>query len=116
MPHTFFSGEPLVVAHRGASGYAPEHTVDAIRLALEQGADAIEADVHLSRDGHPVLHHSGDLSENTDARGPLSQYTLDELRGFDAGYRWSPDGGISFPYRGRGQRVMTLAEALEAFP
>lgn len=116
MPHTFFSGEPLVMAHRGASGYAPEHTLDAIRLALEQGADAIEADVHLSRDGHPVLHHSGDLSENTDGRGPLNQYTLDELRSFDAGYRWSPDGGISFPYRGKGQRVMTLAETLEAFP
>lgn len=106
----------MVLAHRGASGYAPEHTLDALRLALEQGADAIEADVHLSRDGHPILHHSGDLSENTNGQGPINGYTLDELRRFDAGYLWSPDGGRSYPFRGKGHRLLTVAEALETFP
>jgi glycerophosphoryl diester phosphodiesterase len=116
MPDGFFSNEPMVLAHRGASGYAPEHTLEAIRVALEQGADAIEADVHLSRDGHVVLHHSGDLSENTEASGPLRNYTLDQLQSLDAGYRWSSDSGATFPYRGLGQRITALADALEAFP
>jgi glycerophosphoryl diester phosphodiesterase len=105
----------MILAHRGASAYAPDHTLEAMRIALEQGADAIEADVHLSRDGHPVLHHGGDLSENTEATGPVGRYTLSELRGFDAGYRFTSDGE-TFPYRGTGQAVTTLAEALEAFP
>lgn len=106
----------MVLAHRGASGYAPEHTLEALRIALEQGADAIEADVHLSSDGHPVLHHSGELSENTEGQGAVKRRTLDELRSFDAGYRWTPDGGATFPYRGQGHRILTLAEALQAFP
>lgn len=106
----------MVLAHRGASAYAPDHTVAAIHLAREQGADAIEADVHLSRDGHPVLHHGGDLSENTDGAGPIGRYRLTELKEFDAGYRWSPDGGKTYPYRGTGQRIIALSEALAAFP
>lgn len=111
----YFAGEPLVLAHRGASAYAPDHTLEALSLALEQGADAIECDVHLSRDGHPVLHHGGDLSENTDAEGPVGTYTLAELKAFDAGYRFTPDG-VSYPHRGKGHRILSLAEALEAFP
>lgn len=106
----------MVLAHRGASAYAPDHTLAALRIALEQGADAIEADVHLSRDGHLVLHHSGELSENTDGQGRLKTHTLDELKSLDAGYRWSADGGATYPYRGKGQRITTLEEALAAFP
>jgi glycerophosphoryl diester phosphodiesterase len=115
-PRRYFAGEPLVLAHRGASGYAPDHTLRAIELAIEQGADAIEADVHLSRDGQPVLHHSGDLSENTEGSGLIRAHTLNELQRLDAGFRFSPDGGANFPYRGAGHRIITLAEALERFP
>lgn len=106
----------MVLAHRGASAYAPDHTLEAIGLALEQGADAIEVDVHLTRDGCPVLHHGGDLSENTEASGPVGRYSLSELRRFDAGYQFTPDAGASFPHRGRGHSVVTLAEALDTFP
>lgn len=106
----------MILAHRGASAYAPDHTLEALRIALEQGADAIEADVHLSSDGHPVLHHGGDLSENTDGSGPVGRYSLSELRRFDAGHRYTPDGGLSFPYRGTGQSILTLAEVLNEFP
>jgi glycerophosphoryl diester phosphodiesterase len=114
--HSYFDGEPLVLAHRGASAYAPDHTLKAIELAIEHGADVIEADVHLSRDGQPVLHHSGDLAENTEETGPLKARTLDELRRLDAGFRFTRDGGANFPYRGAGHRIITLAEALESFP
>jgi len=114
--HPYFSGEPLVLAHRGASAHAPDHTMAALRLALEQGADSIECDVHATRDGHPVLHHGGDLSENTDGAGPVSAYALAELRRFDAGHQFTVDGGQTFPFRGQGHRIVTLAEALAAFP
>ena len=113
--HSFFKGEPLILAHRGASAHAPDHTRAAIRLALDQGADVIECDVHVSRDGHPVLHHGGDLSENTDGSGPVGRYTLSELERFDAGYRFTADGR-NFPHRGRGHRILSLAEALAEFP
>jgi glycerophosphoryl diester phosphodiesterase len=57
---------PLVIAHRGASGYRPEHTLDAFRLAVEQGADAIEVDVVASKDGELVVRHEPELSGTTD--------------------------------------------------
>lgn len=113
--HSFFAGEPLILAHRGASAHAPDHTLAALQLALEQGADVIECDVHVTRDGHPVLHHGGDLSENTDGSGPIGRYTLSELQRFDAGYRFTTDGK-TFPHRGRGHRILSLAEALAEFP
>src|SRR5947209_10957195 len=57
---------PLVIAHRGASGYRPEHTLDAYRLAIEQGADAIEVDLVASKDGELVVRHEPELSGTTD--------------------------------------------------
>ncbi|NIR44710.1 MAG: glycerophosphodiester phosphodiesterase [Gemmatimonadetes bacterium] len=116
MSHPYFHNEPMVLAHRGASAYAPDHTLEALQLAVDQGADAIEIDVHASRDGVPVLHHGGDLSESTEAEGPVGAYTLDQLRQLDAGYRYTPDGGATFPHRGKGHTVVTLAEALDSFP
>ncbi len=104
-----------MLAHRGASGYAPEHTLTAFQLALEQGADVIEVDSHLTSDGHPVLHHSGDLAETTDQTGRISDHTLDGLQSVDAGHLWSFDHGRTHPYRGKGERIPSLAEALEAF-
>ncbi len=112
----FFSGEPLVLAHRGASAYAPDHTLTAVRLALQQGADVIEADINMTRDGHPILHHSGELSENTEAHGPIRRRTLREVQALDAGYVWSSDGGRTHRYRGKGERIHTLDLMLETFP
>src|SRR5690554_976441 len=56
---------PLNIAHRGASGYAPEHTLAAYRLALKQGADFIELDLQITRDGHLVCMHDPELSRTT---------------------------------------------------
>ncbi len=105
-----------MLAHRGASAYAPQHTLTAIGLALEQGADIIEVDTHVTRDGHAVLHHSGELSETTDGRGSIHRFNLAELSRFDAGYLWSGDGGQTYPYRAKGERIPTLADALATFP
>jgi glycerophosphoryl diester phosphodiesterase len=107
---------PLNFAHRGASARAPENTLEAFRLAMEAGAGGLELDVHLTRDGEVVVIHDATVDRTTDGSGAVAGMSLDELRGLDAGYRFSPDGGITHPYRGRGLRVPTLAEVYEEFP
>lgn len=69
-----------VIAHRGASGYAPENTMEAFLLAIEQGADGIELDVQLSRDGIPVVIHDETIDRVTDRTGYVKDYTLQELK------------------------------------
>lgn len=105
-----------VIAHRGASGYAPENTLPAFELAIRQGADAIELDVRLTADGVPVVLHDATLDRTTDRRGPLGTLSLAELGAVDAGARFSPDGGRTYPFRGAAVRVPTLAEVLRGFP
>ncbi len=106
------AGHP-VVAHRGASAYAPENTLPAFRLALEQAADACEFDVHLSADGVPVVIHDSTLDRTTDRTGFVAETPLAAIREADAGYRFTPDGGRTYPYRGQGIRVPTLVEVIE---
>ena len=60
------AGEPIVIAHRGASGDRPEHTLEAYRLAIEQGADCIEPDLVATRDGVLVARHENEISDTTD--------------------------------------------------
>ena len=98
-------GRPLVVGHRGASGYAPENTFASFELALEQGADVVELDVHLSRDGTVVVIHDERLERTTDGRGLVQEHSLAELRRLDAGTWFDP--------RFAGQRIPTLDEVLE---
>ncbi|MGZ6256414.1 MAG: glycerophosphodiester phosphodiesterase [Candidatus Limnocylindria bacterium] len=105
----------LVVAHRGAGAAAPENTMEAYRLAVEMGADAVELDVHLTADGKLVLMHDETVERTTDLTGPIASMTLKQLRAADAGYRFeAPDG--TFPFRGKGLKVPTLQEALKWLP
>lgn len=69
-----------VIAHRGASGHAPENTLAAVARALELDADAIECDVHLSRDGVPVVFHDEDTERLTGVPGTVGRRSLTELR------------------------------------
>jgi glycerophosphoryl diester phosphodiesterase len=98
---------PLVIGHRGASADAPENTIAAFELALEQGADGLELDVHLSADEQPVVIHDFTLERTTDGAGPVSGHRVRELKRLDAGGWRAP--------RFRGQRVQTLQEVLERF-
>jgi glycerophosphoryl diester phosphodiesterase len=107
---------PVNLAHRGASALAPENTIEAFRLAVEAGAGGLELDVHITRDGHIVVIHDATVDRTTNGSGAVSEMTLDELRRLDAGHTFSPDGGPTRPYRGRGVRVPTLGEVLEGFP
>jgi len=78
-------GKPLIIAHRGASGLAPENTLAAFRLAIAQGAQGIELDVQLSADDQPLVIHDTRLSRTTDARGFVNNLTISELSRLDAG-------------------------------
>ncbi|HWO89458.1 MAG TPA: glycerophosphodiester phosphodiesterase [Gemmatimonadales bacterium] len=108
-------GRRLVIGHRGASAEAPENTLQAFHLALSQGATALELDVRLAADGVPVVMHDALLDRTTDLSGEVAARTSGELAAADAGARFSPDGGRSYPWRGRGVRVSRLAEVLEEF-
>jgi glycerophosphoryl diester phosphodiesterase len=107
---------PVNLAHRGASTLAPENSIEAFRLAVEAGAGGLELDVHMTHDRQIVVIHDATVDRTTNGSGAVSELTLDELRGFDAGHNFSPDGGPARPYRGRGIRVPTLGEVLEEFP
>jgi glycerophosphoryl diester phosphodiesterase len=113
----FFSGpEPRLFAHRGASARAPENTIEAFRLAREQGAPYLELDVHLSVDGELVVIHDSSVSRTTGRRGRVENMTLAELRKLDAGYKFTMDHGRTFPYRGKGVGIPALGEVLDHFP
>ncbi len=109
-------GAHPVIGHRGACRYAPENTLDSFRLALEQGAEALELDVRASRDGEAVVMHDATLDRTTDLSGPVGRHTTAELARADAGYWFTPDRGRTRPFRGRGIRIPTLREVLGAFP
>ena len=105
-----------VIAHRGASGSAPENTLPAFDLAVRQGADAIELDVRLTGDGVPVVIHDPTLDRTTDRRGPIGALRLNDLHDADAGARFTLDRGRTFPFRAAGVRIPTLTEVLRGFP
>lgn len=100
--------KPLVVAHRGASGEAPENTLPAFELAWRQGADAIEGDFRLTRDGHVVCIHDADTKRVAGVRKSVKDSTLTELQALDVG-KWK---GPQF----RNTRIPTLAEVIRSVP
>lgn len=71
-----------IFAHRGASAYAPENTVEAFALAMEQGADGIELDVQMTKDGQVVVIHDETIDRVSDGTGAVRDYTLEELKKF----------------------------------
>ena len=104
MPHLLHDlPHPAIIAHRGASRYAPENTLAAFQLAVEQGADGVELDVRLSADGHLVVIHDASISHTTNGRGRrwvhrVANMTLVGLRELDAG---------------NGEKIPTLDEVFE---
>ncbi len=79
------SNRPLVIGHRGASAYAPMNTIPAFELAADQGADGIEFDVWLSKDGVPVILHDFEVDATTNGHGRICDMTLSALKQLDAG-------------------------------
>jgi glycerophosphoryl diester phosphodiesterase len=124
-------GRPQVFAHRGGAALRPENTIPAFDHGLSLGADGLELDVHLSRDGVVVVHHDTTLDRTTNGRGALAALTADELARLDAGYWFTPLGGppspagsspatarqpALYPLRGLAGGVPTLKEVLRRYP
>jgi glycerophosphoryl diester phosphodiesterase len=106
----------VVVAHRGASAQAPENTMEAFRLGVEAGADAVELDVHLTADGQLAVMHDATMDRTTDRTGAVTDLTMDEIHEADAGARFTRVGDAGLPFAGRGLRVPTLPEVLDWLP
>ena len=107
---------PLVIAHQGGDGIWPGDTLYAFEKAVEIGADVLEMDAHITRDGAIVLMHDEEVDRTTDGTGLIENLTLDELKQLDAAYQWSNDGSKTFPYRGQDIQVPTLEELFQKFP
>lgn len=97
----------LNVAHRGASGYAPENTMAAFDRAFEMKADFIEIDVQMSADGEVVAIHDLMIDRTTDGTGRVDNFTLEELRQLDAGSWFGPEFA--------GEQIPTFDEILDAY-
>lgn len=96
----------LIFGHRGAKAYAPMNTIPSFELAAQQGADGVELDVWLSKDGYPVILHNDTVDETTDGHGNIQEKTLAEIKALDA--------GSYFNAKFAGTRVPTLDEVFEA--
>ena len=101
------SSQTLIFGHRGAMADAPMNTMAAFELALRQGADGVELDTHLSRDGQPIVLHDFTLDATTDGQGQAADYTLAQLKKLDAGSWFGADFA--------GQRIPSLDDVLAAF-
>ena len=88
----------MIMGHRGAAALEPENTLLSIRKAMEIGVDAVEIDVHLSKDKELVVIHDSTLDRTTNGTGPVNNYTLSELKRYDAG---------------KGEAIPTLQEVME---
>lgn len=107
---------PVNIAHRGGAKIAPENTIEGFREGLRAGAGTLELDVHSTTDGNLVVIHDERVDRTTDGTGPVREMTLSEVQNLDAGYRFTLDGGKSYPYRGQGVTVPTLEEVYTEFP
>jgi len=97
--------KPLIIGHRGFSAKYPENTMVGFQAALAANVEMIELDVQLSSDGHPVVIHDDELDRTTDGKGPVTAYSLSELKKFDAGSWFDP--------RFENEPIPTLNEVLD---
>jgi glycerophosphoryl diester phosphodiesterase len=98
----------IVLGHRGASAYAPENSLAAFRLAIEQGAEGIECDVHLTSDGEIVVIHDDTVDAITNGHGPIASMTLSDAKSLKLRHR----NGKVFTE----EHIPTLAEILALYP
>lgn len=132
-------GEPVLLAHRGLAQtfpmegitgetctaeiiYEPTHpflenTISSMEAAFEAGADIVEFDVQLTKDGEFAVFHDWGLECRTDSKGQIKDYTMQELKKLDIGYGYTANDGETYPFRGKGVGLMpTLDEVLSTFP
>jgi glycerophosphoryl diester phosphodiesterase len=102
----------LNIAHRGGAALMPENTLEAFRNGIAEGSDGYELDLQLTKDGYIVVSHDTEVDRCTDGTGSINDMTLAEVKELDAGYRFTTDGGLTYPFRGLGIKIPTLEEVL----
>ena len=112
----FEQDEFMVIAHQGGEQLRPSNTMPAFEHAVELGVDVLEMDIHQTKDGVLILMHDDTVDRTTDGSGSIKEMTLAEIKALDAGHYWTDDDGATYPYRGQGITVPTLAEIFQAFP
>jgi len=112
----FDAKKPRIIGHRGGAGVAPENTLVSFERALADGADFIEMDLRESKEGEILIFHDATLERITNGRGEVQQWGIKELKNLDAGYRFTTDGGKTYPYRGQKVTIPTLEEFFTTFP
>lgn len=106
--NTLSGKRPLVWAHRGASGYAPENTVEAFQLAVDMKADGIETDVYFTADRKIIICHDEKIDRVSNGQGSVTEYTVEELKKFDFGCKF-------FNGERKGIRIATLDELYDLY-
>jgi glycerophosphoryl diester phosphodiesterase len=117
LDHPYFDAPHFrIIAHRGGAGLGPENTIETFKRSLAAGADTLEMDLRMTKDGHIVILHDATVERTTDGEGSVEKMSLSQIKALDAGYRWTVDGGHSFPYRGSGLTIPKLEEVFQLFP
>ena len=115
--HPYYANSGFrIIAHRGGKGLGPENTLAVFKRSLAAGANVIKMDLRMTGDGQLVVFHDSTVNRTTDGNGMVRKMTLAQIKRLDAGFRWTADGGQTFPFRDRGITVPTLTEVFEAFP
>lgn len=97
--------QPIIIAHRGAMGYAPENTISAFKLAIELGANALELDLRQTKDSIPVVLHDATVNRTTNGEGNVKYFNLKELQKLDAG-SW-------FDKKFKDEKIPSLQEVID---
>jgi glycerophosphoryl diester phosphodiesterase len=122
LPVLHHEQHPLIMAHRGDSANVPENTFLAFQDAYDLGVDCIETDVHMTKDGEFVFFHDATLNRTTNGKGKIADFTLEQLKRLDAGFKFQENPAIDthakeiYPYRGKGLKILSLDEVLPRFP
>ena len=107
--------KPVTIAHQGGNKVYPDESLLAFTNAVDMGIQVLEMDIHRTRDGVLVINHDQAIDRLTDSSGLIREMSWPELQEVDGAYNWSPDG-MTYPYRGKGVKILSLYAVLDSFP
>ena len=107
--------KPVTIAHQGGNKIYPDESLLAFTNAINMGIQVIEFDIHRTKDGIIVINHDQTIDRLTNGTGLIREMSWVELQQIDGAYNWSPDG-LTYPYRGKGIKILSLIEMMDTFP
>lgn len=114
-PYINQTTKTLNIAHRGGLGLSPENTIFSFNKAVASGADILEMDIHSTSDSILVLLHDNKLNRTTNGKGYVWDFTIESIKELNAGFYWTKDDSITFPFRESGIEIPTLEEVFINF-